>query len=213
MNTYDAISIQDLENDKDSRSVWVINNAAQKFGRPTVVTVDVRNQDGKHSSIAVPATWIPIDLSIYASKDYITGSTTFRRAVANQMLIPLKEKDALAILATPKARRERDRLQSIQDEYLRGNDIESSHQGRIKIGPDGKPVLDVTGNPVTETGKELSLEDSATPAVVAAVQGASEPNSNVDLAAEVLRLASILTENDKKYIRSMTDDPEVLELL
>lgn len=93
-----TITLQELERSQQ-KSVWVMNNTPKTMeginpGTLYSIVVNYMNEYGERSRITVPATFIPIDLTSYASKKQLLASTSFRNQVIKRNLILLSEEEA-----------------------------------------------------------------------------------------------------------------------
>lgn len=93
-----TITLQELERSQQ-KSVWVMNNTPKTMeginpGTLYSIVVNYMNEYGERSRITVPATFIPIDLTSYASKKQLLASTSFRNQVIKRNLVLLSEEEA-----------------------------------------------------------------------------------------------------------------------
>lgn len=189
MTTPRNIRFSDLEN-PELKEIWVLNKAQLIYNRPTAVTQTLVASDGSTSPLTIPATWIPIEVTAYASKQALLSSEAFRRNVGNRLLYLISREEADRLLESPEALEEQNRLDR---EILRGL------RGQL---PDVKE---------TDTVETRDLSSKANSLLVAAFEGGSESGLTAD---NVLRrLQGSMNENDRAYVRSRTNDPDLLALL
>lgn len=119
MNT---ITTQQLHALPDDPNVWVINNTASFMPSASDVLLQVPLQGDERTTITVPASWLPLNLSDFATKRYVLASTSFLAAVSsgnpfNQPLLRIIDNETAAqILARPEAGSERARLAAARSE-------------------------------------------------------------------------------------------------
>jgi hypothetical protein len=106
------MTIGELENSKSS-SVWVLNNSNPKGN----VNITMSDGQGNNVLVQVPVTFIALDLTTQATKQALVTSPLFRRMLAQNVLKLIREEEeALAMMATPEAQKEAERLYNrVQD--------------------------------------------------------------------------------------------------
>lgn len=98
------ISVADLER-SNIGSVYVLNRTSGQQRSDIVFTVPGIN-GGQGDSVVVPSTWIPVELTIFATRQQLLNSVPFRRMVHEGHLEIISEEDAANTLSTPEAREE-----------------------------------------------------------------------------------------------------------
>lgn len=87
---------------RDSSSgVYVLNNnytILDDEEEKTTLVLNVGDKSGQTDIIAIPATWVPINVLDLGSKEAILNSSSFRLAINRGRLILINAKDALNIL-------------------------------------------------------------------------------------------------------------------
>lgn len=104
-----AVTIAQAEQSKGS-SVWAINNTAAIDQRQGVINVSVVEGTGRTSVVKLPITFIPVDLTMQATKRAILESPDFRRLVGGGFIKLISEQDAEKALESEEAKKEQRRL-------------------------------------------------------------------------------------------------------
>lgn len=102
------LTLKELEQDKESTSVWVKNTTVPKGA------INMSMPDGLGGTIilTVPVTWIPVDLTTQATKEHLVKSPSFRRMVTIGALSIVSEERAAEILREDDAKKEAARVYS-----------------------------------------------------------------------------------------------------
>lgn len=99
-----AISMNSLLEGKATDPVYIINNSDLDGERPKGdVYLTINQANNNPVLINIPSTWVPLDLTSYATRESILTSPDFRRALNNQTLLPISPKVAGEILLTEEA--------------------------------------------------------------------------------------------------------------
>lgn len=106
-----GLTIGDIEASKSS-SIWVLNKSNPKGN----VTISVPNGMGNVSTVIMPATWIPMDLTTQSTKQSLTASPVFRRMLTLGMLQVISEEEAQNLLADRDAQEEMQRIYALPTE-------------------------------------------------------------------------------------------------
>lgn len=200
------LRLADLEDDP-SPSVYVINNGTKIMGQPTHVIVPHKSsQSGEVDSFEIPMTFIPIDLSTYAPKEELLKSPALRSLLAKGILTLMRSEEAENILDTPRAVTELARLRALVMSRLR-----ASSENTSKNDGDFQAMHPAQTNMPELSRGELSSDSiGVTPSVASVVTG--EYNDD-DRYVMILNLLDILTDNDRRYIRSHIRDARILEAI
>lgn len=100
---------------EDSGALWVQNETPSvEDYAPTGgdLIFNVRDADGLQNLVTVPLTWIPIDISLDASKATLLKSSDMRKAWSRGLIKIVSAESALAILESADAIREIERLEA-----------------------------------------------------------------------------------------------------
>lgn len=123
------LTLRELEQ-QESTSVWVKNNTPETMkgvapGTMYRLSITYGDEYGEKNRITVPSTMIPLDISVYASKDRLLKSASFRNQVINGNLILLSDDDALAERKRlgPVYDREYQRLTRVKPHALEDNEL------------------------------------------------------------------------------------------
>lgn len=116
------ITISQLEQSSTS-SVWVLNTSGGKGQGKGIVNITIIEGNGRPTVVRIPVTFIPMDLTMQATKTALTMSPDFRRLCASRVITLISEDDATKALDNDKARTEQNRLLSIDstNEILESN--------------------------------------------------------------------------------------------
>ena len=88
--------------------IWVLNNVKKPNIGP--LAINVVSDDGSAYMVTVPATFIPVDLTLQAQRAHILASRDFRIAALNGTLKIVDGAEAEEILGTNEAAKEAERL-------------------------------------------------------------------------------------------------------
>lgn len=103
-------SLAALEAKPDAGPVWVVNSSKGERRGDVVLTVARKSGIGS-DAIVVPATFIPLDLTMIVSRNQLLSDNQFRQALHNQLLRLVDPDDCAEMFETDEgARRERARL-------------------------------------------------------------------------------------------------------
>ena len=107
------LNISDLESASGS-SIWVLNNTEAMGTAKGVINFTVFGaSNGRPTSVQIPATSIPIDLTTQATFAAITESPDFRRLIIQRMIFIISSEDAQTLLSDPQAQKEQARVYSV----------------------------------------------------------------------------------------------------
>ena len=181
------ITLATLEQDKKGTSVWVLNNTEGATRSRIIFTVPQSAGNGQ-DIVDVPLTFIPVDLSLQASKDILTRSTDFRRTVGKGLVILLSEAEANAKLEEDGASEEVERL---RHQFLKSGEAKPPESMR----PPGQE----------DPGHQSDVQKSEAKAAAAVVQLAvmSENYTDTEMLNSVKSLGK-LTLDDFKYLGRRT---------
>lgn len=108
------LSIADIEDPSyPSRSLWVLNSGPSSvYELEGTILLSIPGTSGQQQAQAlkIPATWLPIDLTMNFPKHRILESTDFRAAVKNELLTLIDDSTAKRILGQDGAKEEQKRL-------------------------------------------------------------------------------------------------------
>jgi len=97
----ETIRVSELENTKSS-TVFVLNRT-DPIG---TVCMTIKSQDGEVSSLRVPRTWIPVEVSEQVDKNTLLKSHSFRQAIFNGTLDLIADADAEEVLSSAEGKAE-----------------------------------------------------------------------------------------------------------
>lgn len=200
------ISLREVEGGKDTR-LFVINNT-QPRGE-LIITVNSANRS---QVVTIPATWVPVDLSLQSRSSEIIGSPDFRRAVARNFII-LLDGDAAEdyINENNLAQTEIDRVlnRAGGQNFLAQNQNMSSNVG---AGSRMKEILEANGShAVPEAGQKT--QDTVSGAVLQVVTRCnSDGEERLDEREGLGMLMGMnLSKADLKYIANNSQQSQLKE--
>ena len=164
-----ALNLIDLEKDKyKNKSIWV-GNTTKGSSRGQVV-FRVYDRAGGSTSVNVPDTWLPIDLTEMASREQLLSSSDFRGAIRNGMLVLLKEKQAQELMAKRGATDEVQRVRNLSQE------VDNERSTRLA------QFMDATNSDVLPQGEDTSEAQQR----IANAQARSKLHQRIQTAEDVL---------------------------
>lgn len=192
---------------ENSTSVYVKTHATKMMKVPTHVLLPHKSsQGGEVFSFEIPMTFIPIDLAAYAPKEELIRNTTLMNLIQSGVLELLSTDAAEEMLDQPDAQREIDRLQALRQSRLRPDSDTAT------INDDNfRSMHPETALPKTAPG-ELDAETASISVSVVDIFNNKE-YSDDDRLVMLRNLLDILTDNDKRYIRSKTRDDRILQMI
>lgn len=103
------LTVPQAEQSKDSR-LFVVNRTNNPLGN---INITVVGDDGQKTTVVVPATFIPFDMSNYISKQALLRAPEFRKLVANKLIVLADPEESVAFIeSSARAQREQKRLLS-----------------------------------------------------------------------------------------------------
>lgn len=137
----ETIRVSELEN-AETRTVFVLNRT-DPIG---TVCMTIKSQDGDVSSLRVPRTWIPVEVSEQVDKHTLLKSHSFRQAIFNGTLDLVSDADAEEVLASEEGRaeyksmRERMRTMSTQGNITR--DLKDDTEKEATVSPQVLEIME-----------------------------------------------------------------------
>lgn len=108
-----TLHFSDIEDEKVKR-IWVLNSTRDKNADgPVIFTVSNETGQGV-STVEIPLTWIPLDLTNQVSKSQLMSSSYFKRAVNRGLLRLIDEDSASQILNQPGADEEIEKINDLR---------------------------------------------------------------------------------------------------
>lgn len=198
------IRLADLINEEGT-SVYVKTNATKLMGTPThVILPHKSSQSGDVSSIEIPMTFVPVDLAMYAPKEELIRNPELMRLLNNGVLDLIPSDTAEAMLDTPEAAVEIDRLRAAAQARLKNVAPAADDPNFRAMHPD-------TAVPQGSPG-QLNQETASVSSSVVNIFENSD-YSDDDRYVMLQNLLDILTDDDRRYIRNKTRDERVLKLI
>lgn len=192
-----------------SESIYVFNRAPRIMRKTTNVLLPHTSRDsGDTASIDIPMSSNPIDLSLYVPKDELLRNREFLNLVQRGILELVSEEDAKTILESEDGRAETERLTA---DYMRkmSNGVEPQKDDpgafRTSIPPEA-----MAGNRAPGEVDPSLLGVSG--AVVNVMNDAALNDAGKATMLRTLASNGILSDADKRYIRSNTADPAIRNL-
>lgn len=103
------LTVPQAEQMADSR-LYVVNRTNNPLGN---INITVVGDDGQKTTVVVPATFIPFDMSNYISKQALLRAPEFRKLVANKLIVLADPEESVQFIeSSARAQREQKRLLS-----------------------------------------------------------------------------------------------------
>jgi len=151
------LSIFDIESQKDTDPIWVLNNSKRsKVKEPGNLIIGIPNMRGNGSvSLLIEQTWLPTRVTDRIRRDQLLMSTEFRDAVFKRLIVLIDAKTAERLLSKPEAKRERARLEAISANIAAAGSARTIGMANVTIvGQDG--TVDQPEAMVNLNGKETA---------------------------------------------------------
>ena len=118
--------------------IWVINRIKPPNVGPLMI--NATDGDGHSITVMVPATFIPVDLTLQAERESITRSHDFRTAVHNGLLRLVDSEEAEKILGTKEGSQESRRIRNVMEDVMpqdTATDVNEKVKLFMSLGPQG----------------------------------------------------------------------------
>lgn len=112
LSSLPRIGLNDLI-EAEKGAIWLVNTSSEKFQSGAEVYITIVNGD-QSSVFVMPRTWLPVEITGRFPRKNIVASSYFISALANGLVAAVPESYAKSLLSSPKAERERARLESIE---------------------------------------------------------------------------------------------------
>jgi hypothetical protein len=194
---------------QDDPHVYVLNQAVRITKTATHVLIPYTSEQTHDARcIELEMTFIPIDLSNYVPKEELMKNPELRRAWNNYSIDFVLTEEAKKILNTDAAlvemdrldgvRRQRDRTMANQQPPTATRESQQNLLAQQQPMPAGSPGdLDMTMSGVN-------------PIIVQAMDGDVSTQHRISLLRNYLEM---MTDVDRKYVRSKTEDPDIRKLI
>ena len=197
-------TIHNLRNE-DSFCFYVYNRATQIFKKPTHLLIPhVSPDSGDVRVIEVPMTTNPVDLSEFATKEELLRNPEVMRMIQRGVLELVPFEEAEKVINTPHGRVEQDRLQSDRLNRLSGMEPPKTDDSFKSVLPPEMLATNAPGDlDMATVGVNPTISDAMT-----------QPLANESHRAAIMRnLSPMMTDRDKQYVRSVTSDPEIRNIV
>lgn len=132
-----------------STCFYVMNNSDSNRKRPRGIVHLSAKENDQDASVALPNTWLPINLVDYFSLDSIKRSRDIRQTIQAGVIVVISEAEATQILATPGAR---DEISRVREEMQK-----SRGSSGFMLGETGEKVtISTSGN--TAIGTTIAVD-------------------------------------------------------
>lgn len=207
-----AITVTPLtraEIEKQTNAIYVMNNSSGSNERPRgIVFLSMKDGD-REIPIQIGATWLPVNMLEFASKDAVLSSVDFRRWIREGVLVAISEAQAEAILDSGEAKQERIRYNETFAE-VPGNSKIRSNDGDVTIqtGAGSSPIhMPVVSNAKEPSPKFAELANQFNANTISD-DGASEAITNLfrtgAVSIEQLQMGAMLIKNNSsKFYRQV----------
>lgn len=213
LRSIDLTTFTKTYGDDPSSSLWVVNRsgsrAANNADRPNSeqgtmlgglgnIMFSVTGDDARPTSLVIPVTFIPIDLSVQAPVDNLIRSTHFRNAISQ---------GRIAII-DPNCLNEFFEHTVAATEYRRINGGDWT-----PIGGEGVDMSqDNVANTVSEMQGQATEGDTVKPEVRAIIESSLAGDPSEQVQAAILNQADTLTADDLQFIADNVTDTNVKDL-
>lgn len=158
------------------------------------INLNVKSDDGGMTVIVIPATFIPVDMSLFISKENLLKNQAFRRLDAADKISIIHPEDAQnAIASNPRAQKEVKRILNINH----------AHGGRTTEG--GPEMIEMRATSAGAGDTDLTPLQNVNPFAIGIVQRA-QTEDVADLMADIESRAHSLEISDLEYIASHVED-------
>jgi hypothetical protein len=196
------ITFSQMQREFKDRNFYVLNNSKEVLGVHFKVAVTIRSEDGTELLVIVPVTWIPVNLSEFASTEDLLRSGALREAIMMKNTMKIVHPDfAEQMLETPVAQAEYRASKLMQrnlSEY--GNILAGKEQPRESYKPK-EPQLP----------ESVRIAQEVRPEIMSAVH-----NQDIPSLVSALSLAIYngdLTAQEKHFVRGKITHQDVVRLL
>lgn len=200
------LRLHDIMEDS-SPSVYVLSHATRLTKKVAHILIPHKSsQSGDTFTIEIPSTFIPIDLANYAPKEELIRNPTLMHSINMGLLTLLKASEAEKILEEPASIAEMNRIIAANQKRMSStmaNEGEDNGPMRATLNPAAAPPPGAPGD-----------IDTATAGVQATVTNLFNSQFSDDDRYVMLRnLEPTLTDDDRRYIRSKTNDARLREIV
>lgn len=176
------ITVPQAEANKNESRLYVVNRTNNPQGN---INITVVGDDGQKTTVVVPATFIPFDMSNYISKGALLRAPEFRKLVATQMIVLVEAEEAEKFNEqNPRAQRELRRL-------LSAFGVALEEQTHVELD------MNVREN------KSAVLEQNAQPFILAIIDRENSEDAG-DLLTELDSRSGNLTLGDVEFLMANT---------
>lgn len=182
---------QAVANAENSPALYVMNKIKPEGN----INLTAKGDDGVMTTVVIPMTFIPFDMSLVISRESLLGNQAFRRMLARGDVIIVHPEDAEnAISSTPSAQRELKKILSANQD-LNGASGNESEGGFVEMAGGSSP--DVKKN--TDMAK-------VSPFAMGIVQRASAGEDSADLISDLESRSTTLELADFEFIMQGVED-------
>lgn len=159
------------------------------------INMNALGDDGVMTAIVIPTTFIPLDMTLFISRENLLKNMVFRRLEAGGKIAIINPEDAInAIAGEPRAQKELDRILNVNSEHG-GRHNQQNHEELIE--------LKATKNGAGDTN--LAPLQNINPFAIGIVQRAASEDV-ADLIADIESRAHTLEVSDLEYIAQNVED-------
>ena len=180
-----TITLSALEMNKKSPSVWVMNRTEGDTRSRILIPTKTKSGD---MILTIPATFVPVDLSMQASKDDLLTSAQFRQTISKGLIDLLSDEEADAILRMEGAAEEVLRLQRESRQGKKGNKADQ------ELGGEGE---------ATQAQSRVELEEKKASSAVVNLATQLEGLSDIAVLNSIRSLGNLAVV-DLKYLGRRT---------
>lgn len=179
-----------------SASFYVINRAPNNWGSADLLFT-VNGDNGRSIGVVVPASFAPIDLTMFAARESLVACTELRTLLQKGFLLIVDNESAAAALKDPRVQTE---LQRVLNFNRASNNDSGSAGGKVQLGDNGAQYGTTQG------------DYEETPIVTELLTMAAETTDQATIENAFIRNATKLTRADLQYIVRRNVNPQLTNL-
>lgn len=158
------------------------------------INMNALGDDGVMTAIVIPTTFIPLDMTLFISRENLLKNMVFRRLEASGKIAIINPEDAIAAIeGEPRAKKELDRILNVNNE----------HGGRLSS--EREELIEMRATSQGSGDTNLAPLQNINPFAIGIVQRATSEDV-ADLIADIESRAHTLEVSDLEYIAQNVED-------
>lgn len=178
-----------------ANGLYAVNNAKQSMD----IVFNVKDHSGAASAVMIPATYVPVDLTSFATIDSLMNSPDFRRLINNQIIVIVDNK---------------------QIEDLRANDPQIARamaevtSSGTETAVNATGTIEIKGSTAPAATQPVQVDEDEISAVEAILEVSEDPSVTQSQLQDVfLRYRNNLTEEEKDELLHRSRNDNLISLL